>query len=139
MSGEGKLKDLWILFVDDEADARDLVSFVLQINGARVTTAKSAIEALEVLQTVSVLRPPPDLIISDIGMPNENGYALIQKIRALPVEKVAEIPAIALTAFNRPEDKESALDAGFQMHMGKPFEPEYLVDAICKVVNHKVF
>lgn len=135
MSEEGRLKNLWILIVDDEADARDMVSFMLQINGAKVTTARSAIEALDVLKTTSELKSPPDVIISDIGMPNEDGYALIQKIRALPITEVAEIPAIALTAFNRPEDKQSALEAGFQIHLGKPIEPDILISAICEIIN----
>lgn len=138
MSTEGKLKNLWILVVDDEADAIDLVSFILQINGARVTTAKSAVEALETLKKINEFISPPDVIISDIGMPNEDGYALIQKIRSLPAPQISKIPAIALTAFNRPEDKLNALDAGFQIHIGKPFEPDNLVAAVCEVVKHNV-
>lgn len=138
MSNEGKLKNLWILIVDDEADARDMVSFMLQIHGGRVTTAKSAVEALEVLKNIGEFDVPPDVIISDIGMPNEDGYALIQKIRALPVSKGSKVPAIALTAFNRPEDKQNALDAGFQMHLGKPIEPESLVAAISEAAILKV-
>lgn len=138
MSSEGKLKNLWILIVDDEADARDMVSFMLQINGARVTTARSAVEALEVLKSVSDFQSPPDVIISDIGMPNEDGYALIQKIRSLPTAQGSKIPAIALTAFNRPEDKRSALDAGFQIHLGKPIEPENLISAVCEVVKFNI-
>jgi CheY-like chemotaxis protein len=138
MNNEGKLKNLWILIVDDEADARDMVSFMLQINGARVTTARSAVEALEVLKGISDFQPTPDVIISDIGMPNEDGYALIQKIRALPAEQGSKIPAIALTAFNRPEDKRNALDAGFQLHLGKPIEPEQLVSAISQVASYRV-
>lgn len=138
MNTEGKLKNLWILIVDDEADARDMVSFMLQINGARVTTARSAVEALEVLKNISEIQSPPDVIISDIGMPNEDGYALIQKIRSLPITQGSKIPAIALTAFNRPEDKRSALDAGFQIHLGKPIEPENLIAAICDVVSFNV-
>lgn len=135
MNNEGRLKNLWILIVDDEADARDMVSFMLQINGAKVTTARSAVEALDVLKKTSELKPPPDIIISDIGMPNEDGYALIQKIRALPISEVSNIPAIALTAFNRSEDKKAALEAGFQIHLGKPIEPDILITAICEAVN----
>lgn len=135
MNTEGKLSNLWILIVDDEADARDMVSFMLQINGARVTTARSAIEALDILNNISDYQLVPDVIISDIGMPNENGYALIQKIRALPIPQTAGIPAIALTAFNRPEDKQNALDSGFQIHLGKPIEIEILVSAIIETVK----
>lgn len=138
MSTEGKLKNLWILIVDDEADARDMVSFMLQINGAKVSTARSAVEAMEVLNNIGEYQPVPDVLISDIGMPNENGYALIQKIRALPAGQCARIPAIALTAFNRPEDKRNALDAGFQIHLGKPIELENLISAIVEAVNFRV-
>lgn len=138
MSTEGKLENLWILIVDDEADARDMVSFMLQINGAKVETAKSAVEALEFLQKASESDRVPDVIISDIGMPIENGYALIRKIRALPAQNCAVIPAIALTAFDRPEDKSNALDAGFQIHLGKPIELENLVSAILEAAKLKV-
>lgn len=138
MSNEGKLKDFWILIVDDEADARAMVSFLLQINGAQVTTANSAVEALEVLKGIEEHQAVPNVIISDIGMPNEDGYALIQKIRALTARQGARIPAIALTAYNRPEDRENAIDAGFQMHLGKPFEPEVLVSAVAEVVKQEM-
>lgn len=138
MDNQGKLQGLWILIVDDEADARDMVSFMLQINGAQVTTAKSAVEALEILKGINEYQSCPNLIISDIGMPNENGYALIEKIRALPPTQGGRVPAIALTAFNRPEDKENALEAGFQMHLGKPIEPDRLVTAIHEVAQYKM-
>ncbi len=138
MSIQGKLNNFWILIVDDEADARDMVSFMLQINGARVTTAKSAVEALDVLKNIGEHQATPNVIISDIGMPNEDGYALIQKIRALPIAQSSKIPAIALTAFNRPEDKQNALEAGFQLHLGKPIEPEHLVAAVSHVVNSEM-
>ena len=130
---DGKLKNLWVLFVDDEADARAMVSFMLQMNGARVTTANSSVEALEILKNLGQSPKIPNVIISDIGMPNESGYALIEKIRALPSEKSAKVPAIALTGFNRPEDRQNALDAGFQMHIAKPFEMEYLIEAVVRI------
>ena len=132
---DGKLKNLWVLFVDDEADTRVMVSFKLQMNGARVTTANSSVEALEILNNVEENQTAPSVIISDIGMPNESGYALIEKIRALPSRQNSSIPAIALTGFNRPEDRQSALDAGFQIHIAKPFEMEFLVDAVDDLVN----
>jgi len=131
----GKLQNLWILVVDDEADALDMVSFLLRMNGARVTTAKSAVEILEILKGINEYQKRPNVLISDIGMPNENGYALIEKIRALPAENGGRIPAIALTAYNRPEDRQDALEAGFQIHIGKPFEPENLVTAITEVAK----
>lgn len=135
---EGKLKNFWVLFVDDEADARTMVSFILQMNGARVTTANSAVEAMDILKSIGERQSAPNVIISDIGMPNESGYALIEKIRALPVEH-SKIPAIALTGFNRPEDRQNALDAGFQIHLGKPFDPDNLIAAVIEASQQRVF
>jgi PAS domain S-box-containing protein len=142
MDNQGKLSGVWVLAVDDEADAREMVSFMLQINGAKVTSARSAVEALEILRSAGDRLP--DLLLSDISMPNESGYALLEKIRALPSENGGQIPAIALTAFNRPEDRQAALEAGFQRHLGKPVEPDNLISAIietanCKVNNKNIF
>ncbi len=133
MDTEGKLSGFWILAVDDEADAREIVSFMLQINGARVTSANSAVEALEILKNSN--GSLPDVLLSDISMPNESGYALLEKIRALPEENGGQIPAVALTAFNRPEDRQSAFEAGFQKHLGKPVEMEDLIAAIIETAT----
>ncbi|MCY7347881.1 MAG: PAS domain S-box protein [Pyrinomonadaceae bacterium] len=133
MDAHGKLSGFWILAVDDEADARELISFMLQINGAKVTTANSAVEVLELLKSTNGRLP--DILLSDISMPNESGYALLEKIRALPLEHGGQIPAVALTAFNRPEDREAAFEAGFQKHLGKPVEPEDLISAIIETVG----
>lgn len=133
MDNQGKLSGVWVLAVDDEADAREMVSFMLQINGARVTSARSAVEALEILREAG--ERLPDLLLSDISMPNESGYALLEKIRALPQENGGQIPAIALTAFNRPEDRQAALEAGFQKHLGKPVEPDNLISAIIETAT----
>ncbi len=135
MDARGKLSGFWILAVDDEADARELVSFMLQINGAKVTTANSAVEALDILKSSNGRLP--DVLLSDISMPNESGYALLEKIRALPTEHGGQIPAVALTAFNRPEDREAAFEAGFQKHLGKPVEPEDLISAIIETASAK--
>jgi PAS domain S-box-containing protein len=135
MDNQGKLSGVWVLAVDDEADAREMVSFMLQINGAKVTSARSAVEALEILRNADGRLP--DLLLSDISMPNESGYALLEKIRALPTENGGQIPAIALTAFNRPEDRQAALEAGFQRHLGKPVEPDNLISAIIETANCK--
>ncbi len=133
MSSQGKLNGFWILAVDDEADAREIVSFMLQINGAKVTTANSAVEALEILKGAN--GRIPDILLSDISMPFESGYALLEKIRALPREHGGEIPAVALTAFNRPEDREAAFEAGFQKHLGKPVDMDALIDAIVETAS----
>jgi PAS domain S-box-containing protein len=135
MDSQGKLNGFWILAVDDEADAREIVSFMLQINGAKVTTANSAVEALEILKESN--GHLPDVLLSDISMPNESGYALLEKIRALSQENGGQIPAIALTAFNRPEDRQSAFEAGFQKHLGKPVEMEDLISAIIETAGAK--
>ncbi len=135
MDNQGKLSGVWVLAVDDEADAREMVSFMLQINGAKVTSAKSAVEALDILRNAGDRLP--DLLLSDISMPNESGYALLEKIRALPMENGGQIPAIALTAFNRPEDRQAALEAGFQKHLGKPVEPDNLISAIIETAAMK--
>ncbi len=135
MDNQGKLSGVWVLAVDDEADAREMVSFMLQINGAKVTSARSAVEALDILRNAG--ERLPDLLLSDISMPNESGYALLEKIRALPQENGGQIPAIALTAFNRPEDRQAALEAGFQKHLGKPVEPDNLISAIIETAAMK--
>lgn len=135
MSAQGKLSDYWILTVDDEADAREIISFILQINGARVTSTSSAVEALEILNQLN--ERIPDILLSDISMPNENGYSLLEKIRSLPHEAASQIPAIALTAFTRPEDRQAAFDAGFQKHLGKPVETEDLISAIIEAADFR--
>ncbi|MEW6496871.1 MAG: ATP-binding protein, partial [Cyanobacteriota bacterium] len=124
------LDNLRLLIVDDEADARELLSTLLNFHGADVQAAASAGEALEMLQTWK-----PDLLISDIGMPQEDGYTLIRKVRALASEASSQLPAIALTAYAREEDRIHALEAGFQQHLSKPIDPSELVNAIAQLVG----
>lgn len=123
------LDGLLVLVVDDEADARQLLVQTLTHFGATVTTASSAEEALT---EVSVKNP--DIIVSDIGMPGEDGYSLMRKIRQLPDEK-ANTPAIALTAFSRAQDRTRALAAGFQSHVAKPVELEELATVIASLTG----
>ena len=123
------LDGLLILVVDDEADARQLLVQTLTHFGATVTTASCAEEAL-----TEVSLKNPDIIVSDIGMPNEDGYSLMRKIRQLPDEK-AHIPAIALTAFSRAQDRTRALAAGFQSHVAKPVELEELATVIASLTG----
>jgi len=111
-----------VLLVEDEPDVRELMVTVLERCGAKVTAAGSAEEALSALQ-----RETPDVLVSDIGMPREDGYALIRKVRALPPEKGGKVPALAVTAHARAEDRRKALLAGFQMHLGKPVPPDELL------------
>lgn len=126
------LKDLEVLVVDDEPDVRDLVSVILEDRGAKVTTVGSAQEAF----TTLLQKSPPDIIVSDIGMPEGDGYSLIRQIRKLPPEAGGEIPAIALTAYASVEDYNRALSAGFNLHIPKPVDPTELTMAIAHIVKH---
>jgi PAS domain S-box-containing protein len=128
------LDGLSILTVDDEAQARDLITTLLCKYGARVTPVSSSAEAMEVLTSY---RERFDLIVSDIGMPEENGYTLIRRIRNLP-DPIGNIPAVALTAFGRSEDRISAMEAGFQMHVPKPVEPTELMMVIASLTGRSV-
>jgi len=115
------LRGLNVLVVDDDPDARDLVEFILVRHGAQVHTAASAAEALEALS-----QSTPDVLVSDIGMPEEDGYSLIRKVRAREASRGGRIPALALTAYGRAEDRQRALAAGFHTHLAKPAHPEEL-------------
>ncbi len=125
----GDLGGLHVLIVDDEADIRDLVAFILEQSGAEVTVATSASEALAALTQAL-----PDVILCDIGMPEVDGYMLMRGLRALPSERGGLIPAIALTAYAGESNQKQALAAGFQLHISKPVEPEELVRAIAQLV-----
>ncbi len=115
------LAGILVLAVDDEPDALNLVRRVLESCGATVITAESASAALEL-----VVARRPNVIISDIGMPGEDGYEYIRKVRALPADQGGRTPAAALTAFARAEDRTRALRAGYQTHVTKPVEPTEL-------------
>ncbi|MCL1468494.1 PAS domain S-box protein [Argonema galeatum] len=122
------LKDLRVLVVDDDTDSREFLSFVLEQYGAQVTAVASASEGFEAL-----CRLKPDVLVSDIGMPQEDGYSLIGKVRALDANEGGQTPAIALTAYARDEDHKQALSAGFQMHMAKPVEPGELAKVLARL------
>ncbi|MEP6516953.1 PAS domain S-box protein [Microcoleus vaginatus] len=124
------LSGISVLAVDDDADARDLVVFLLEDCGASVTAVSNAADALAVL-TESV----PDLLLSDIGMPDTDGYMLMRQVRALAPDKGGRIPAIALTAYAGEIDYQQALAAGFWRHISKPLDPDKLVQAICEVLD----
>ena len=123
------LSGIRVLAVDDDADARDLVVFLLEDCGASVTAVSSADAALAVL-TQSV----PDVLLSDIGMPHTDGYMLLRQVRALPPEQGGLVPAIALTAYAGEIDYRQALAAGFQRHISKPVEPDKLVQVMLDVL-----
>jgi signal transduction histidine kinase/ActR/RegA family two-component response regulator len=125
-----RLDGLKVLVVDDEVDARDLLRAGIGQCGAEVRTVASTQDALEAIENEM-----PDLLISDIGMPGEDGYELIRKIRALPADRGGKIPAIALTAYARTEDRLHALRAGYQMHVPKPVELAELVAVAASLVR----
>jgi signal transduction histidine kinase/DNA-binding response OmpR family regulator len=127
------LKGLRILVVDDEADSRDLVTAILTRCGSKVRCCESAAEALKAFREWK-----PDLLVSDIGMPNEDGYELIKKLRKLRLKRAKEIPVVALTAYATDDDRERTLSAGFQVHVAKPIEPEALVRSIAGAAGRKI-
>jgi CheY-like chemotaxis protein len=123
------LEGIRVLVVDDEADARELISRVLTDHGALVTTANSAPEALAIVET-----GPPDVLVSDVGMSGMDGYQLMRKIRA-GEPKGTRLPALALTAFARAEDRKRAMVAGYQSHLAKPFDVAELVLTVAALMN----
>lgn len=127
---ESALNGFKVLVVDDEPDARELIRCVLEDSKAQVITAGSAREALEIL-----MREQPDVLVSDIGMPQEDGYKFIHKVRTLPFESGGKIPAVALTAYARADDRKRALMAGYQMHISKPVEPSELIAVVSSLVS----
>jgi PAS domain S-box-containing protein len=127
------LEGLMILIVDDEHDTRELLRTSLSECGAEVTVAGSVAEAFAAFEA-SI----PDILISDIGMPDVDGYELIRRLRELPLEGGGKVPAIALTAYARVEDRLKALRAGFQMHVPKPVELAELVTVVASVAGRSV-
>lgn len=128
--GLPSLEGLKVLVVDDEADTRELISEVLKECGSEVVTSRSAAEAL-----VALKEHRPDVLISDLGMPDEDGYALITKIRALPADQGGQIPAAALTAYARAEDRMRVLRFGFQFHLPKPIDSAELVTVVASLAG----
>ncbi|MEH2135310.1 ATP-binding protein [Nostoc sp.] len=124
------LTGIEILVVDDDDDTREFHSFVLEQEGARVIAVVSAKEALQVLA-----ESEPDILLSDIGMPETDGYMLIRQVRALQAKQAKQIPAIALTAYAGEINQQQALESGFQKHLSKPVEPEELVNAIATLIG----
>jgi CheY-like chemotaxis protein len=121
------LQGLQVLVVDDDDDARHLLCMILQACGCAVRSASSAAMAMTQLQ-----QQAPDVLVSDIGMPEEDGYSLMERIRKLPTPQ-GVVPAIALTAYTRAEEQQRVLAVGYHMHMAKPVEPARLVAAIASL------
>jgi CheY-like chemotaxis protein len=130
LDGLPSLKGLKVLVVDDEPDTRELIQEVLRECGSEVITSNSAAEAL-----VAIEEHHPDILISDLGMPDEDGYSLISKIRALPAEQGGQIPAAALTAYARAEDRMRVLRSGFQFHLPKPVDSAELVTVVASLAG----
>lgn len=126
------LAGLRILVVEDDTDARELVCAVLADVGAVVECASSVAEGLDAFS-----RFIPELLVSDIAMPEEDGYSLMRRVRALDASAGGAIPAIAVSAFTRPEDRVEALAAGFSLHVGKPVLPADLVHAVQALIASK--
>ncbi|MBD2521206.1 ATP-binding protein [Nostoc sp. FACHB-133] len=124
------LDGLQILLVDDSADTRELIAFVLEESGAQVTSVSSVGEAQEAL-----MRLRPNILVSDIGMPDEDGYSLIRQVRKQEALRGEKILAVALTAYARDEERKLALEAGFEVHLSKPIEPDKLVKVVANLVK----
>jgi CheY-like chemotaxis protein len=114
-----------VLVVEDQSDAREMLNVILSQCGAEVKTAATSREALDVLNAWL-----PDVLVSDIGMPDEDGYSLIHQVRSLEPERGGGVPAVALTGYGGPEDRRRLLSAGYQVHITKPVEVMELTTTI---------
>ena len=128
-----QLAGLRVLVVDDEPDTRELIRTVLESCSAEVTTASTAIEALQHFQ-----RQPPDLVVSDIGMQGKDGYWLIRQIRSLSAAEGGRVPAVAITAYAGTRDRTRALLEGFTNHVSKPTEPPELLAVVAASVGRTI-
>ena len=126
------LAGIRVIVVDDEADSREFIVALLEQCGAQVTAVASAREAIEAVSQVKA-----DVLVSDIGMPEEDGYSLIRKVRTLCAEQGGKIPAVALTAYARAEDRTRAIAEGFQMHIPKPVEPAELATVVASLAARR--
>ena len=114
--------------VDDQPDARDMLQRLLEEAGGRVWVADGAHAALQLMRSTR-----PHVLVSDIGMPDVDGYELLRRVRALGPEQGGAVPALALTAFARPQDQQRALDAGFLAHLSKPVDPPALIARLAQL------
>jgi CheY-like chemotaxis protein len=130
--GAVRLDGVRVLVVDDEADTRDLLSFSLRNYGAEVTALGSATEALAAIQQAK-----PDVLVSDIGLPGDDGYSLIRQVRALDEDRGGRVPAAALTAYAKDEDRHRAIAAGFQAHVTKPVELAELASVVASLAGRE--
>jgi CheY-like chemotaxis protein len=119
-----------ILVVDDEADGRAIIARILEGQGASVVTVGVASQALEAMRATRF-----DIVLSDIGMPEMDGYQFMRQARSLDAQRPSPIPAIAITAYARPEDRQRSLLAGFNLHLAKPVEASELVASVAGLLN----
>jgi CheY-like chemotaxis protein len=124
------LENIRVLLVDDEPYTREVVTGMLERHGADVTAAATVREALQLFHAVK-----PDVVVSDLAMPDQDGFALLKEVRSLPIDQGGNTPAIALTAYVRAEDRAQALAAGFQAHIAKPVDPQKLAGAVHQCVR----
>ncbi|WP_305883613.1 response regulator [Chroococcidiopsis sp. CCNUC1] len=127
---DSRLNNIRVLVVEDDRDTREFLALTLEEYGAQSIVVDSAVAALEALE-----KSLPDILVSDIGMPATDGYTFIQKVRTLPPEQGGKIPAIALTAYAREQDRDRAIAAGFQIHLAKPVVSDELVEAIGQLIS----
>ena len=121
-----------VLVVDDDVDALMMIREILEATGVRVTTAGSAAEALNLIEVSQ-----PDVLLADVGMPKMSGFELIAQIRRSTNQRIREVPAAALTAYARSEDRASALRSGFQLHLAKPIDPAELMAAVASLAKQR--
>ncbi|HLO50428.1 MAG TPA: PAS domain-containing protein [Kamptonema sp.] len=126
----GLLSELRVIVVEDQADTRDLLATAIALEGGQVTAVATAAQAFE-----AICQSRPDVLVSDIGMPEADGYTLIRKVRRLAPELGGKIPAVAITAYASEKDRQQALDAGFSVYVRKPAEPAKLIAAIAKLIE----
>ena len=120
------LKGVRVLLVEDEPDSREVLAFILEYCGAEVATAASVREAMEIFD-----RAQPSVVVSDISMPDEDGYGLIKRVRDRAPDAGGTVPAVAVTAFRYEHNRDRCLSAGFQAYLSKPVDP----DVLCRTVG----
>lgn len=133
LNNDKQLKGIKVLVIEDDPDSREVLHLLLEQSGAEVNSANSAQDAINLLRELN--GHLPDVIISDLAMPNEDGYSLIERIRKLTAENGGEIPALALSAFASNDNKDKAYSAGFQKYHTKPFEPDVIIQDILEIVR----
>jgi CheY-like chemotaxis protein len=132
MIAPNRLSGLIILLVEDDPDSREIIRLTLHTYGAEIIESGCAAEAMEQLR-----QRVPDVLISDIGLPEEDGFSLIRRVRNLPPHQGGFVPALALTAFARPSDSDRAIQEGFHQHLAKPAAPAALVEAVAHLAGRR--